>query len=156
MYAIFETRSDIAYVVSIVNRYIFNSNKLHWKVVKRIFWYFRHFLNLRFIFIDVFQLLKDYIDVNWTNNHDIRRFIFDYIFNLKNAIISWFLKRQFTVALSIYKVEYMNQIQTTKKVIWLSELLKKLYSNMTNEILAFNAFAYCFVVTIIYCDNQKI
>ena len=26
---------------------------------------------------------------------------------------------------------------------------------MTNKILAFDTLAYCFVVTIIYCDNQK-
>ena len=27
---------------------------------------------------------------------------------------------------------------------------------MINEIFALNAFVYCLVVTIIYCDNQKV
>ena len=26
---------------------------------------------------------------------------------------------------------------------------------MTNEVFAFDAFVYCFVATIIYCDNQE-
>ena len=35
-------------------------------------------------------------------------------------------------------------------------MLKKLYLNIVNKIFAFDVFVYCFVVTIIYCDNQKV
>ena len=147
--------TDITYIISIINRYIFNSNKLHWKIIKQIFRYFRHFLNFRFIFIDTFQLLKSYIDVDWIDNYNICCFISSYVFNLKNVVISWFSKRQFTITLSIYKIKYINQIQATKKVIWLSKLLEELHSNIINKVFAFDVFVYCLVVTIIYCNNQN-
>ena len=117
IYIIFETRLNIAYIISIINRYVFNSNKSHWKIVKQIFWYFRHSLNFCFTFINAFQLLKNYIDVDWVSNYNICCFTFNYVFNLKNVVISWFSKRQFTITLSIYKIEYINQTQTIKKVI---------------------------------------
>ena len=155
MYAILETRSNIAYVVSVISWYASNSNKSHWKVIKRIFRYLRHSLDLRLTFIGAFQLLKGYIDVDWTDNHDTRRSTSGYVFNLRNAVISWFSKRQSTVALSTYEAEYMSQTQATKEVIWLSKLLKELHSNVTNEIPALDAPTYCLVTTIIYCNNQK-
>ena len=49
----FETRSNILYTMSIVNRYIFNFNFIHEKIVKRIFCYIQTILNLRFIFSNV-------------------------------------------------------------------------------------------------------
>ena len=110
MYVMFDIRSNIIYVVLIINRYVFNFNESHWKIVKQIFRYFRHILNFRFTFIDILQSLKSYIDVNWAKNHNIRCSIFDYVFNLKNVVINWFSKRQFIVTLSTCEIEYMNQI----------------------------------------------
>ena len=48
----------------------------------------------------------------------------------------------------------MNQTQTTKKTIWLFELLNELQFSDMIEVVT-EAFAYCLVVTIIYCDNQE-
>ena len=39
IYAIFETRSNIVYAMSIINRYVFNFIFIHEKIVKRIFRY---------------------------------------------------------------------------------------------------------------------
>ena len=153
MYAMLGTRSDIAYAVSVVSRYVFNPNESHWKAVKRIFRYLRHSLDLRLTFTDAFQPLKGYIDADWVDNHDTRRFTFGYVFNLGSAVISWFSKRQLTVALSTCEAEYMSQTQAAKEAIWLSELLKELHSGVANEVFALDASAYCLVATVIYCDN---
>ena len=154
MYAMLETRPNIAYAVSVISRYASNSNESHWKVVKRIFRYLRHFLDLRLTFISALQPLKGYIDADWASDHDTRRSTSDYVFNLRSVVISWSSKRQLTVALSICEVEYMSQTQAAKEVIWLSKLLKELHSNVTNEVLVLDASVYCLVATIIYCDNQ--
>ena len=50
IYAILETRSNIIYAMSIVNRYVFNFIFIYEKIVKRIFRYIQAILNLRFIF----------------------------------------------------------------------------------------------------------
>ena len=64
MYAMFEIRLDIAYAISIMNRYTSDFTKIHWKVVTKIFKYFRHFLDFCFIFFEFFRFLTNYIDVD--------------------------------------------------------------------------------------------
>ena len=155
MYAMFDTRFDIIYVVSTINRYVSNFNNNHWTVVKKIFRYFRHSLDFRFIFFDFLQSFVDYTNVNWIDDKNIRRFIFDYIFNLENVVINWFSKRQITIALSICEIEYMSQTQIVKKIIWLFDLLNELkFSNMTNVLFVVDVSIYCFAITI-FCDNQN-
>ena len=144
MYVMLNTRFDIVYFVFVINRYVFNFDETHWTIVKRIFRYLKNTLHFRLIFLNFLRFLIDWIDVDWINNKNIRRLIFDYVFNFENAIIIWFFKRQFTIALSIYEIKYMNQIQAVKKVIWLFELL--------NE---FSKSIYCLIVIVIYCNNQK-
>ena len=64
MYAMLETRPDIAYAVSVVSRYASNPNESHWKAVKRIFRYLRHTLNLRLTFTGTLRPLKGYTDAD--------------------------------------------------------------------------------------------
>ena len=115
MYVMFDIRFNIVYFVFVINRYVFNFDEIHWTTIKRIFRYLKNTLHFRFIFFNSLKFLIDWIDVNWTNNKNIRRFIFDYVFNFDNAIIIWFFKRQFTIALSICEIEYINQTQIVKK-----------------------------------------
>ena len=157
MYAMFETRLDIVYAISVMNRYAFNFTKNHWKVVIRIFKYFRHFLDLFFIFFELFRSLTNYIDVDWIDDKKTRRSIFDYIFNLDSKVINWSFKRQVIVALSICEVEYMNQTQIAKEIIWLSNLLNELQflNAIKNNLIVYEISVYCLAVIIIYCNNQK-
>ena len=116
MYVILKTRSDFIYVVFMINKYVFNFIDIHWKTVKRIFRYIWKTLDLRFIFNEIFKSFVKYIDVDWKENRNTRRFTFEYIFNVKNEIISWSFKCQSIVILFIYEVEYINQIQTIKEI----------------------------------------
>ena len=68
------------------------------------------------------------------------------------------------MTLSTCEIEYINQIQIIKKIIWLSQLLKKLKNfcilqqsrSFQTRVLVNHStsFLYC-LITIIYCDNQK-
>ena len=56
----------------------------------------------------------------------------------------------------------MNQIQIVKKIIWFFELFNELntfsmFINIEKVLIIYEVLksTYCFVVTIIYCDNQK-
>ena len=115
MYAMLEIRFDIIFVVFVVNRYVFNSIEKHWIAIKRVFRYLKNILQFRLLFTNSLKFFVDYIDANWTDDKNIRRFIFDYVFNFDNEIIIWFFKRQFTIALSICEIEYIDQTQTIKK-----------------------------------------
>ena len=117
MYVMLDIRFDIIFAVSIINRYAFNSNDTHWKIVKRIFRYLRQSLDLRLTFSESLQSLVDYIDVDWANDKNTRRFTSNYVFHLNNAVINWQSKRQATITLFICEAEYMSQIQIVKKII---------------------------------------
>ena len=161
MYTMLETRPDIAYAVFVVNRYAFNPTKNHWTTVKRIFRYLKDTLHLRLTFSSLLRPLANWTDANWAGDNNTRRFISDYIFNLDNAAITWFSKRQPTIALSICETKYMSQTQAVKEAIWLFDLLNELDTssmpiNIDEGLIAFEIFepVYSLVATIIYCDNQ--
>ena len=160
MYAMFDTRFDIIFVVFVVSRYVFNSIEKHWIAIKHIFRYLKNTLHFRLTFTNSLKFLIDYIDANWVDDKNIRRFIFDYVFNFDNEIIIWFFKRQFTIALSICEIEYIDQTQTIKKTIWFFDLFNELntfdmFINIDDVFIIYDIFelVYFFAITIIYCDN---
>ena len=159
MYVMFDIRLDIIYVVSIINRYVFNFNKFHWVAIKRIFRYLRNTFNFRLIFVEKLISLINYIDVDWVDDRNTRRSIFEYVFNIESEIINWFFKRQFIVTLSTCEIEYMNQIQIVKKIIWLFELLNELQRSNKNfkffVVYKIHSNTICLVVIITYCDNIR-
>ena len=64
------------------------------------------------------------------------------------------------IALSIYEIKYINQIQIVKKIIWFFELFNELNTfNMfiniekTFIIYEISKLIYCLIVIVIYCDN---
>jgi hypothetical protein len=114
-------------------------------MIKRIFRYLRDTYQMKLIFRERFRHLKDYTNSNWIKNQNIKRFIFDYVFNVNSEVINWFFKRQSTVTLFICEIEYTNQIIVVKKIIWLRNLMIQL----TYDIEYFQTI-------MIYENNQKI
>jgi hypothetical protein len=89
--------------------------------------------------------LKKYTNFDWIDDQNIRRLISSYVFNINNEIISWSSKRQSIVILFICEVEYIDQTQIVKKIIWLRNLLTQLICDVDYS-----------QVIVIYENNQKI
>ncbi len=123
MYVMLKIRFDITYSISMINRYVFNFTQTHWQTIKRIFRYLRDTYQMKLIFRENLRRLKDYTNSNWANDQDIKRFIFEYVFNVNNEIINWFSKRQSIVTLFICEIEYTKQIVVAKEIIWLKNLM---------------------------------
>ncbi len=126
-------QSEIKNVVIIIvkmciicSRYVFNLIQIHWQTIKRIFRYLRETYQMKLIFREALKFLKNYTNSNWAEDQNIRRFIFEYAFNVSNDVISWFSKRQLIVTLSIYEIEYTKQISIAKEVIKLRNLMTQL------------------------------
>jgi hypothetical protein len=100
---------------------------------------------MKLIFRERFRRLKDYTNSNWANDQDIKRFIFEYVFNVSNEIINWFSKRQLIVTLFICEVEYTKQIVVAKEIIWLRNLMIQLTYDVEYS-----------QTIMIYENNQKI
>ncbi len=126
MYIMLKTRSNIAYSISMISRYVFNLIQTHWQAVKRIFRYLRKTYQMKLMFREALKFLKNYTNSNWAENQDIRRSISEYAFNVNSDVISWFSKRQFIVTLFICETEYTKQILVAKEAIWLRNLMIQL------------------------------
>jgi hypothetical protein len=126
MYIMLKTRSNIAYSISMINRYVFNLIQIHWQAVKRIFRYLRKTHQMKLMFREALKFLESYTNSNWTENQDIKRSISEYVFNVDSDVINWFSKRQFIVTLFICEIEYAKQILIAKEIIWLRNLMIQL------------------------------
>ena len=63
-------------------------------------------------------------------------------FSLGSAVVSWFSRKQKSVALSSTEAEYMAASQATCEALWLRKLLVDLVDQRLRP-------------TVIYCDNQS-
>jgi hypothetical protein len=93
MYIMLKIRFDIAYFISIINRYVFDFTQTHWQAIKRIFRYLRETYQMKLIFREALKFLKDYTNSNWAEDQNIKRLISEYAFNVNSEIINWFSKR---------------------------------------------------------------
>jgi hypothetical protein len=109
MYVMLKIKFDIIYSISVINRYVSNFTQIHWKTIKRIFRYLRDTYQMKLIFRERFRRLKDYTNSNWTDDQNIKRFIFEYVFNLSSEVINWFSKRQSIVTLLRNRIHRANR-----------------------------------------------
>ena len=116
-------RPDIAFAVLYISRYASNPTEEHMITVKRIFKYLRGTLDLYLVYKGDFIKLSGYSDTDWVGDPDNRRLTSGFIFNIGSGAISWFSKRQPTVALLSCEAEYMGQTQAVKEAVWLRSLL---------------------------------
>jgi hypothetical protein len=126
MYIMLKTRLDRIYSISVISRYVFNLTQSHWQAIKRIFRYLRKIYQMKLTFREALKFLESYTNSNWAKNQDIRRSTSEYVFNVSSDVINWFSKRQSTMTLFIYEVEYTEQILIVKETIWLRNLMTQL------------------------------
>ncbi|KAM6580354.1 hypothetical protein CsatA_004128 [Cannabis sativa] len=92
MYTMISTRPDIAYVVSLLNRFMSNSGREHWKGFKRLLRYLKatsqighktqhtkHRTKIE---------LEGYVNADYASNRDTRKSITSYCFQQKNSCTS--------------------------------------------------------------------
>lgn len=125
MYAMVETRPNIAYALSILSRFYSNPYKTHETAAKHVLRYLKGNLHIDITYGGTDELIG-YTDADWAGDQDTRRSTGGYLFTLYGDAISWQSKRQAIVALSSCEAEYMAQTQATKKAIWIRQLIKEL------------------------------
>ena len=143
LYAASMTRSNLSYALSMISRYCSNSDFTHVAALLRIFRYVQDTLNHDIEYESEQKFFHDYFDADWVNSIDDRRFHEDFIFFLANESISWFFKRQSTIALSSCEFEYYALVEANKKIVWFRQLLMKLNCIVNSES------------SLIYANNQR-
>ena len=81
MFAMISTRPNITQVVKVVNKYMANSGREHWKTVNRILRYIRGSLDVR-----------GYVNSEFAGDLNKRKSTISYMFTLAGGAISWVSK----------------------------------------------------------------
>jgi len=86
--------------------------------------------------------LAGYTDSDWAGSVSDRKSTSGCCFGLGSAAVSWFSRKQKSVALSSSEAEYMAASLACCEAVWLRKML-------------FSLFGDCLDPTVIYCDNQS-
>eukprot|EP00253_Pinus_taeda_P004217 PITA_04217 len=111
------TRPNICFAVNTMSRFICEPRKVHWVAAKHI---------LRYL-----QGIMDY-GLDYKQGDGVRL----------AAIVSWFSRKQQSVALSSAEAEYMAASLASCEAIWLRKMLFGLFGQSLRPLM-------------IYCDNQS-
>ncbi len=131
MYAMTQTRPDIAYSISVLSRFAHNPNTTHWNALKRVFRYIKGTTDviIRYGNRPKSLGLEGSLDSDWGGDNETRRSTSGYVFQLANGPVSWRSKRQAIVALSFTEAEYIALMEATKEAIWMRSLLTEMQLN---------------------------
>ena len=134
MFAMVETRPDIAFAVSIVSRHSQNPGQKHFKAVQHILRYLNGTKDLGITYGGDFLNLEivGYSDSDWAGEKLTRKSTSGFIFMLNGGPVSWASKRQSVVALSSTEAEYIALTQAAKEATWFRLLLTELRLTVPN------------------------
>lgn len=104
MYAMVSTRPDLAYVVSVLNRYMANPGYEHWLVVKCVLSYIAGILDLVW-----------YVDADFVGDKSTRKSTTAFYFTLGGNYIWWKPCLQPLVTLSTTELEYVAICECVKE-----------------------------------------
>ena len=86
--------------------------------------------------------LHGFTDADWTGSPTDRKSTSGGIFSIESTIVSWYSRKQRSMALSSVEVEYMEAIQDACEAIWMRNILVGLFGSHLYR-------------TVIHCDNQS-
>ena len=137
------TWPDICFAVNTLSEFMVEPMRVHWVVAKHVLCYLQGTLDYG---LDYRQgdgvRLAGYTDLDWAGCASDRKSTSGCCFGLGSAVVSWFSRKQKSVALSSSKVEYMVASQASCEAIWLHKMLVGLFDQRLRP-------------TVIYYDNQS-
>ena len=96
------SRPDIMHAIGIVGRFQANPKESHLQAVKRIFKYLQGTQNFGLWYPrDTYLTLHAYTDADWAGSVDDRKSTSGGAFYMGSRLVSWFSKKQSSIALSI-------------------------------------------------------
>jgi transposase InsO family protein len=137
------TRPDICFAVHTLSQFMVEPRQVHWSAAKHVLRYLQGTLDfgLEYVRGDGVRL-AGYTDSDWAGSVFDRKSTSGCCFGLGSAAVSWFSRKQKSVALSSSEAEYMAASLACCEAVWLRKML-------------FSLFGDCLDPTVIYCDNQS-
>ncbi|XP_052308549.1 uncharacterized mitochondrial protein AtMg00810-like [Populus trichocarpa] len=136
------TRSDIAFAVSLLSRFMHCASELHLQAAKRIVRYVKGTISygIKYSHLQNF-MLHGYSDSDWAGSVDDMKSTSGYCFSFGSGMFSWCSRKQDSVAQSTAEAEYAAATAAVNQAIWIRKILVDLHMNQLEP-------------TKIYVDNQ--
>ena len=117
--------------------------KLFWKVGKHVLRYLRGTSEYGLWYRQMDEVkLHSFTDVDWAGSPTDRKSTLGGIFSIISTTVSWYSRKQRSVALSSMEAKYMAEILAACEAIWMRKILVGLFSSHLDP-------------TMIHCDNQS-
>ena len=136
-------RPDICYAVKNLSQAMVKPTKLFWKVGKHVLRYLKGTseYGLWYKQMDAVKL-HGFTDVDWAGNPMEKNRTSGGVFSIISTIVSWYNRKQRSVALSSVEAEYMAASQATCETIWMRKILVSLFGSHLDPM-------------VIHCDNKS-
>eukprot|EP00253_Pinus_taeda_P002778 PITA_02778 len=129
------TQPDIMHAVGIVGRFQANPKETHPQAVKRIFKYLQGTQNYGLWYSrDTDLTLHAYTDVDWAGSVDDRKSTSGGALFMGSRLVSWFSKKQSSIALSTAEAEYVAAASCCTQLLWMMQTLQDFQITCTPPI----------------------
>ena len=136
-------RPDICYAVNQLSQVMVKPTKLFWKVDRHVLRYLRDTSGYGLWYRQSDEVkLHGFMDADWAGSPMDRKSTSGGIFSIGSTTVSWYNRKQRSMALSSVEAEYMAASLAACEVIWMRKILVGLFSSHLD-------------LTVIYSDNQS-
>nr|GEY60051.1 zinc finger, CCHC-type [Tanacetum cinerariifolium] len=123
MYAMINTRPDIAFAVGKLSMYTSNPSALHWQALGRVFQYLKGTIDYGLTYSGYPSIIKCYFDASWINNMEDHSSASGWVFLLGGGAISWALKKKTCITSSAMEYEFVALVAAGNEAEWLRNLV---------------------------------
>jgi hypothetical protein len=123
-------KPDIFYTVNQLSQAMVKPTKLFWKVGKNVLRYLRGTFEYVLWYRQTDEVkLHGFTDADWAGSPMDRKSTSRGIFSIISTVVSWYNKKQRSVALISVEEEYMAVSQATCEAIWMRKILVGLFAS---------------------------
>eukprot|EP00253_Pinus_taeda_P031397 PITA_31397 len=137
------TRPDMCYAVNPLSQVMVRPTKMYWKVAKHVLIYLKGTSKYGLWYIQTWGVNnKGFTDAYWVGSPFVRESTPGGIFSIGSVVVSWYNRKQRSIALSLTEAEYMVASQVACEAIWMRNILVGLFGKQMDP-------------TVIYYHNQS-
>lgn len=127
IYAMKQTRVDIAYPLSILAKHMSNPGEKHIKALHQLLRYLKGTQDYGLTFVGQRKLeIKGYCDASYASCNETAKSVTGWVTTVGGTALSWKSQKQSTVALSTAESEYMAACSVSKECCYLKSLLEEM------------------------------
>ena len=121
---------DICYAVNQLSQVMVKPTELFWKAGKHVLRYLRGTSKYGLWYRQMDEVkLHGFMDVYWEGNPTDQKSTLGGVFSIRSTVVSWYSRKQISVALISAEAEYMAASQAACEAIWMTKIMVVLFGH---------------------------